>query len=432
MKHFRLSLFFLSMMNSALAQIDNPYSLAFDTSRNIIYCATNSAGIIRSVDNGSTWSRWNNGLDTGGIVFVTSMVYVPGGNSRVIANAHLSGARGSYLMEHREGSSGWQRIQTPVGWDYSNSFAVSDSRVWIAGNASGLWLYDTEFSTWQNRTPFQDSLMTHVALTPSDTASVWSASMFLANGFLKHHVNKSNDNGVLWTRMRDSVRGVLKGLYIDPNNSNHVIIVDRMFRETFDGGTSWPRSTAPDTNTAWIYSTAIDWVNNRWYSATESDSIYVSTDQGISWSALPLAGGTFITDIILHPKDHCHIYVLKVDGLHESTDCGKTWLYNPLILSTPRPEAMTIGFEIVALYPYPITIGSSASYLLHIRSERQSSIRFRIFDVLCELRYEQHEEFFTNTSKTMTLPFSMLESGTFFLTVDDGQHSKTLPLIILR
>lgn len=413
------------------AQVDNPYALVFDTTRGIMYCSTNSFGVLRSDNNGTFWFKWNSGLDTGGIMFVTEMIHVPTFDGRVISNAHLDGARGFYLMERSNEDSGWKRIQTPAPWDWVKNFEVEGSSVWMAANAAGLWRYDVVQSVWQKRTPPRDSLTTHVSISRSNPASVWSSSMFLDGGYLRHRVNKSTDDGITWTPVRDTIRGVLKGLYIDPRDTDHVIVVDRHFRETFDGGVTWPRSTAPDTLSALIVKTAVDWKNGLWYSSTASDSIYMSSDQGATWKALPLAGGSFITDIILHPKNPCHIFVLKVNGLHESTDCGQTWRRNPFTLSASNQAGMPYGFEIEACYPNPLLVSQSEFYV-RIRSERSSKIQFEIFDVLGRMRTASRLELHPNQPQTISLPTSSLEAGTFFLIANDGMSRRLLPLTVLR
>ncbi len=410
------------------AQVDNPYALVFDTTRGIMYCSTNRFGIFRSTDDGYSWTKWNTGLDTGGIMFATTLAYVSGKPDRVLASASVSGG-GTYLMERGTADSTWRRIQTPDGWEMVNSFTVSDSMVWLCGDG-GLWLYNSAQRFFENRTPNQDVMMTHLRISPSIRSLVWSGSAYINAGFW-NRVNKSTDGGITWTRIRDSVRGLLKGLYINPNNPDHVIVADKIFRETFDGGANWQNSSAPDTITAWISKTTLDWINNRWYSATASDSIYMSSDQGATWKALPLAGGSFITDIILHPKNPCHIFVLKVNGLHESTDCGQTWRRNPFTLSASNQAGMPYGFEIEACYPNPLLVSQSEFYV-RIRSERSSKIQFEIFDVLGRMRTASRLELHPNQPQTISLPTSSLEAGTFFLIANDGMSRRLLPLTVLR
>lgn len=410
------------------AQVDNPYALAFDTTRGIMYCSTNRFGIFKSTNDGYSWTKWNNGLDTGGIMFATTLAYVSGKPDRVLASVSVSGG-GTYLMERGTADSTWQRIQTPDGWEMVNSFTVSDSMVWLCGDG-GLWLYNSAQRIFESRTPNQDVMMTHLRISPSIRSIVWSGSAYINAGFW-NRVNKSTDSGMTWTRIRDSVRGLLKGLYINPNTPDHVIIADKIFRETFDGGTTWQNSTAPDTITAWISKTTLDWINNRWYSSTASDSIYMSSDQGTTWKTLPLAGGSFITDIILHPKNPCHIFVLKVNGLHESTDCGQTWRRNPFTLSVSNQAGVPYGFEIEAFYPNPLITSQSDLYV-RIRSGRSSMIQFKIFDVLGRMRTASRLELHPNQSQTISLTASSLEAGTFLLIANDGTSRRLLPLTVMR
>lgn len=65
---------------------------------------------------------------------------------------------------------------------------------------------------------------------------------------------------------------------------------------------------------------------SRLYAALGGDGVYASTDGGGAWtkrggpSSLPA-----ITELIVDPTNHDHLYLRALDGIHGSTDGGATW-----------------------------------------------------------------------------------------------------------
>jgi len=128
-------------------------SIAFDSDSRILYAGSQSLGIARSTDEGSSWSYFNDGLPTGNLIIPQIEVDPTNGDVYALVSGNAPdftnhSETGIYRLE--KGSSSWEllrgTVHRPEGvagelWYYPTAFAIDLNP---AGDRSTLYLVDYE------------------------------------------------------------------------------------------------------------------------------------------------------------------------------------------------------------------------------------------------------------------------------------------------
>lgn len=183
---------------------------------------------------------------------------------------------------------------------------------YFAATASGnLWKTENNGITWN---PLFDGEASYaigvVTLDPNDPLVVWvgtgenNAQRSVAYG---DGVYRSRDGGKSWTNMGLKNSGHISQIWVDPENSDHVLVAaqgplwssggDRGLYETNDGGGSWKAILAIDADTG---------INEFVVDPRDSMTIVASSYQRRRHVWVLINGG-------------------PGSGLHKTTDGGKTW-----------------------------------------------------------------------------------------------------------
>ncbi|MEZ4441062.1 MAG: MopE-related protein [Polyangiaceae bacterium] len=132
------------------SQAGNPYDIAFDpTNPQIIYVATQTAGIFKSVDGGQTWSAANNGLPaawaTGACVCqdVRDLWIDPNNPSRLVA---ATNGRGIYRSD--DGAQSWQLVTPMLQNNRAGCLTSDGSLLYACVSGEGLWASSDDGATF--------------------------------------------------------------------------------------------------------------------------------------------------------------------------------------------------------------------------------------------------------------------------------------------
>lgn len=169
-------------------------------------------------------------------------------------------------------------------------------------------------------------------------------------------VFRSDDGGSTWRSLGLEKTAIVPSLLVDPHNADIVLAAamgsplerspDRGVFRTVDGGKTWSRTLAIDTeigaqHLAWAFdnpSTVFASVRNHYRgvdfarrdpSASGGCAIYKSTDEGLTWKklggkGLPALVGRF-TLAVAQGTASRRVYVIGMFGLYRSDDGGDTW-----------------------------------------------------------------------------------------------------------
>jgi photosystem II stability/assembly factor-like uncharacterized protein len=145
---------------------------------------------------------------------------------------------------------------------------------------------------------------------------------------------RSTDGGTTWTRFGSDLPAGLVTAVVSPSShppTLYVAVEDRGIYKTTNNGVSWsqvgPGLMASSSGLGTVRRLVIDPGNTQTLYAMGTDSLFKSTDGGVSWSGLTAASVQF--DLAIDPQATQNLYTVVFGGLSsnvltKSTDGGQT------------------------------------------------------------------------------------------------------------
>lgn len=257
-------------------------------------------GIYKSSDNGDTWSHL--GLTEQRII---SKIRIHPDNSEIMYAGSMglpftkNDSRGLYRSMN--GGADWDKI-----FYLSDSTGVSDVLVnpekpeiinvatWdrvrndsvslVDGKGSGIFVSQNSGQTWDRAVGIPDTILcrTGLAYCKSQPANVYAITVDTS-----HYVSaiyRSRDYGVTFSEINTSMLrdyGVGAGfawyfgkIEVDPNNPDHIYVLEVDLWETYDNGETWLEATPP----WWTYEVHAD---KHDLHITDEGRLYLATDGGL-------------------------------------------------------------------------------------------------------------------------------------------------------
>ncbi|MBN1115850.1 MAG: T9SS type A sorting domain-containing protein [Bacteroidales bacterium] len=248
------------------------HMLAYSPHTNDLFVA-NDGGIYKSTDNGNTWEDISNNLK----ILQSYRI----GISKTTNNKILSGNQdnGTFFKINQN----WFEV---FGGDGMECFFdhQNDNTFYVTTQSGNLYKTTSGGSDFTSIKP--DALLSGYWITPFVIHP--SNQNILYAGY--QDVYKTTDKGSTWTKISDNLSGEnLIALAVSANNDDYIYTAnfDTIFK-TRDGGLSWQiiNSNLPFLNISSITISPND-PNKVWvcfYSYTDEEKIYYSTNGGNSWS----------------------------------------------------------------------------------------------------------------------------------------------------
>ncbi|MEO1237144.1 MAG: hypothetical protein AAFX76_10185 [Planctomycetota bacterium] len=281
--------------------------------------------VERSTDGGRTWSRYDDGLDTG---------EVPGPYPHAHRYFELVVDRGRVYAISSKGDiyrldARWNR------WTRIGPQTVHEPEGWYNATHDN----PTYGTTWVNTM----SAVARVSFSPHVEGDMWMTDWFSA-----YH---STDGGQTWTNRTEGLEVTyIDSFEQDPTDPNfvHMGMADNGYFRSTDAGVSFRgRSTftpitnnvksisVPASNPQRVYAVGPNPPGGGWYAGY----VFISDDKGINWRASEMKGLPKIGEnnhrahTILSPDDKPDMVFLTVTkaigpdagGLYVSLDAGDTW-----------------------------------------------------------------------------------------------------------
>ncbi len=249
----------------------------------IIYAGTGNVypqsglGIFKSINNGASWSAYNQGL---GNLTINSLAIDPSN-----PNILCAGTRGG-VFKTANGGANWYWVSFPASFVYSLAIAPSNPNIIYAGNQYGLYVSTDGGGSWNTRpSPDQMAAFNLIAVDPQNPNVIYTAFDFYEDYFSTLY--KSIDGGSSWTRLDYINTGGLITHALKINSSDSNIIYGATFAGVYkstNGGKNWMFRSSPGLNG--VVALAVDPVNKtNLYAASFDTGVYKSTDDGATWSA---------------------------------------------------------------------------------------------------------------------------------------------------
>ena len=342
--------------------------LVLPTTPATIYVGTEAGKVRLSIDGGATWSVRSSGLPTSLPDFpfppgVTRLAVDPADHTVLYAEMESAG-----LYRTTDRGLSWHPVASPVA-DAALTFpvtlattpttlvAVAGTAAYRSTNGGASWLPAT-------RPPggLGTGIVTGFLPDPSNANAVYASAFgvyrsldagvtfdFAGNGLDKATVHslvpvsgspgsylaategvgvqRTDDDGDSWQVMNDGIVGQTLQLAAHPTDGN-VFFVEAggHLWKTINGGGHWGLS---DIGIPYGASAiAIDPSSPSTVYTGVRETVYRSTDGGVSWTAstLPMATAfTTVHRLAVDPTDGSRVYAGTYAGLYRSSDGGTTW-----------------------------------------------------------------------------------------------------------
>ena len=150
-------------------------------------------------------------------------------------------------------------------------------------------------------------------------------------------IYKTDDGGRSWVPRRGLGAMEVEALAIAPGGVVYGVSGERLFRSP-DGADTWLEVGRRPTASS-ILAMAVDAALETLYAGTEGDGLWVTADQGSSWS--PALPGRSV--YVVATAEGGRVYAGTDDGLHYSPDRGTSWRSLPLPAVGGRVVALAVA-----------------------------------------------------------------------------------------
>lgn len=340
-----------------------------ESDSDIIYTATASGGLWKTVNNGVTWEPVFDGQSTSTIGDVTvapsspDIVWVGTGEP----NNRQSSSWGDGVYKSEDAGRTWKNmglkdshhigriVVHPQNPDVV--YVAALGRLWGPNKERGLFRTTDGGRTWTN-TQFinEDTGFVDVAIDPDNPSTLYAAAyqrrrtaFGFSGGGAGSGVYKTTDGGDTWTKLTNGLpEGTMGRIGLDVYRRNPSIVYaiiehkeGGVFRSE-DKGATWKKMSSTNPRPMYYSKIRIDAGNDQriWVLGA---SMYVSED----------GGKTFRTDYIrqihgdfhamwINPADSGHMVVGSDGGIHISYDRGQTWDF---VNTLPLAQFYEVGFD---------------------------------------------------------------------------------------
>ncbi|MGB7296546.1 MAG: hypothetical protein WBC70_13240 [Candidatus Aminicenantales bacterium] len=335
----------------------------------IIYAATASGGLWKTVNNGITWEPVFDGQSTSSIGDVTvapsspDIVWAGSGEP----NNRQSSSWGDGVYKSEDAGRTWKNMGLGDSHHIGRIvihpqnpeivYVAALGRLWGPNKERGLFRTTDGGRTWAN-TKFidEDTGFVDAAIDPENPSTLYAAAYQrrrTAYGFNGggpgSGLYKTTDGGASWVRLTNGLPGGTTGrIGLDVYRRNPSIVYaiiehkeGGVFRSE-DKGATWTRMSVTNPRPMYYSKIRID-PNNDQRIWVLGASMYVSED----------GGKTFRTDYVrqihgdyhamwINPADSGHLVVGSDGGIHISHDRGQTWDF---VNTLPLAQFYEVGFD---------------------------------------------------------------------------------------
>lgn len=271
--------------------------------------ATNGTEIWRTTDGGLTWGVVDTGHSVGGIVHLSGLIWIAGTGDGVIRSTD-------------DGVSWTQALSTPdtsIGVAGGGSAAVA-----INAQTNAGWRSADGGATWAPITPPAN-------LYFWDGRIAYGGGVFIAPAFVisngSYAIYRSTDGGLSWTALSPTTFQIVSIWYIgtafyvtETVRGGGGLPAEQVIRRSTDGGLTWPVFYNPGTG---IHSERFGYLTTMYGAGGNlwavSDYTFRSTDSGTTFNPVFNGGAVSVAD------DNGHWMVPGDFGISHSADDGVSW-----------------------------------------------------------------------------------------------------------
>lgn len=299
-------------------------AIAAEDQSDVLLAGTETDGVLRSEDGGSTWASANPGLLD---LTVLALALSPGFQQDHVGFAGTA----SGLYRTRNGARSWRAVEPAVDDAAVQSLAVSptfaDDRLVLAGTeAHGLWRSDDGGSSWASVPALARGSIAAVAFS-----TAYSASRTIVAA-TESGVAVSQDAGQTW-RTTDGALGPVLTLLFAPVGDREILLAGRPrqgIAASADGGQTWARTGQGLAGSLLLglVPTPSFAQDHTLFTVGLDEGVGASSDGGRTWTARNNGlEDTTVFGLALSPgyASDQTLYVATATGTYRSQDGAATW-----------------------------------------------------------------------------------------------------------
>ncbi len=277
------------------------------------YISGSGGNIIKTVDNGDTWTQ----LTTGEDITLECIEFTDENNG-------FAAGSGSVIISTTDGGTTWNS-ETVSGYKYGMSFP-STSVGYVCG-ADGL-AYKYESSTWTELTTGTIRVLYDAHFHDNNTG-------YLFGGFFDTdcRIIKTINGGADWTTIDTPNEDAINGVHFPTESIGYAVGWNGNIIKTTDGGDSW---TALSSGSTEVLYKAFFIDENTGYVTGNNGTLLKTTDGGVSWQQ----------ETISFTNDLYGIYFTNANN-------GYAVGSNENILKYSAGSGISNNNELISFYPNP-------------------------------------------------------------------------------
>jgi photosystem II stability/assembly factor-like uncharacterized protein len=288
-----------------------------------------AAGLLKSTDDGATWSNLMNGLTD---PYVTSLAFHP-----VDPETMMVGTSSGRIFMSEDGGGAWTALAQPL--DYISELVFNPVHPHELWAASGAFARDFSFpparSTNATYTEWESVDITEtnegvfvVAFAPASPESIYVIGTF--------HGYRSIDNGQSWTTFESST-----DIALHPTDALVAYIASATgVRKTTDGGNSWSDSNHGLTGMMPRHLTPVPDRPGELYASIHAGdgAIWHATRGGANWRRIPITDTHCTGPTVVNATINSSLYVAGLGQVCLSDDSGESWTVIEIGLPPSYPD----------------------------------------------------------------------------------------------
>lgn len=307
-------------IHSGMIDDSDVFSLVVDRQRSQRIFASACSGIYRSDNGGAAWVKIQ------GIPFSarrTHIVLQDPSHAEVVYAGTTEG-----LWKTSDGGSDW-KLMTPANWVINAMIVEPKSgRVVLGTDQLGVLESDDggEFFRVSNE-GFNHRQVTAFALDPLRPGHMLAVLANAPEGMLE-----TSDDGRTWFPLGGALGAEeILGAYASPRG--WIVTLKKggleVYAQNFRLWSPLGRLAGPDAQRFHAVVNGFSFGRERWFAATEQ-GLFVSTDAGSGWSAVPLAQANLPAESIVASPDGRVLWAVSSGGMLFSEDSGARWNWRDL------------------------------------------------------------------------------------------------------
>jgi type IX secretion system substrate protein len=440
------------------------WSLAVDpTNTNIIYVASNTAGIWKTTNGGTTMTINNTGITNLTMNFVALATSSPG----TLYCGGGSATAGNGMYKSTDAAGTWTAINNGITQTLNTVQSISVDptnpntvviAVWDGGTTNataGVYKTTDGGANWapSNSGMGANKNILCLARNPLNPNTMYAGSSFLQPnppGTGPCFVYKSYNGGNTWTNMSTGLPSQATDIdpirYIDVSRNDSNLVIVGMFYNTANmdagvyvstnGGTSWVmrNSGIPNAQGTLIRSVLIrPGTTTEFYAgvvATGLGGVYRTTNAGVSWtnfSAAPLSTASVVRQMYFRTAGSSDSTLMACNAGTVPTDMG-VFAYTFVPLGINDPNYTPKEFSLMQNYPNPFNPETKIVYQI----PHQSYVNLSVYDAAGKLVKVLVDGNQSQLVNTVEFNAENLSTGVYFYRLTAGDFTSVKKMILVK